>query len=81
MLYRKIKEFRDKNDKYVDWLNDDRTGWHIYKDLCEKEYVVSTLNHTRDLHTIYFTTKKIAERCLNEVVLPFLKENEINSKN
>lgn len=81
LLYRKIKEFRDKNDKYVDWLNDDRTGWHIYIDLCGKEYMLSTLNYTRDLHTIYFTTGELAEKCLNEVVLPFLKENEISSKN
>lgn len=79
LLYRKMKKFRDINDRYVDWMNDSRTAWYIYKNTLTDttDYKVGSLySGVRDLHTIYFTNKELAQKCLNEVVLPFLKNNK-----
>lgn len=77
LLYRKIKQFRDTEDERVDWGNIYKTGYYIYKDSNRNRYEVDFLSHLRPMHTIFFTTKKLAQRCLDEVVIPFLKENEI----
>lgn len=78
LLYRIIKRFRDENDKYVDWMNNCGWAFYIYYDSCDKEYNVSMSYDERHLHTIYFTTRELATKCLNEVVLPFIKNNKQN---
>ena len=77
LLYRKIKKFRDINDnKKLNW-GDHKIGFLIVFDTETQEYFVDSSKDYRRLHTIYFSTRELAERCLHEVVLPFFEDNEI----
>lgn len=77
LLYRMIKKFRDINDsKILDW-SDYKLGFFIAFDTENQEYFVECSKDYRRLHTIYFSTRELAERCLYEVVLPFFEYNEI----
>lgn len=66
-LYRFMKKFRDENDEKVDWMNEHRKGYFIYKDLNNKKYCIDFYRHSRDIHTIYFTSLDLAQKCLKEM--------------
>lgn len=70
LLYRKMKKFRDENDEYVDWFNTYRQAYYVGFSSEEKILKVTYVTNGRDLHTIYFTTKELAQRCLDEIVKP-----------
>lgn len=72
-LYRKIKKFRDENDEQVDWMNTLDDGYYIYRNTEIGIYEVTDCSSMRDLHTIYFTKYELAQKCLLEIVLPFIK--------
>lgn len=76
LLYRKIKKFRDENDEYVDWMNEFEDGYCIVKHIRYRGWHITSWSEFRDLHTIYFTTEELANRCLSEIVLPFIKDNK-----
>lgn len=73
LLYRKIKKFRDENDKEIDWMNKPMIGYCVEKDSVGNRYGINASEFFRGLHTIYFTTEKLAKRCLDEIVIPFIK--------
>lgn len=77
LLYRKIKKFRDENDKEVDWINKSMMGYCIEKDSFGNRYGINASNIFRGLHTIYFTTEELAKKCLDEIVLPFIKNKNV----
>lgn len=76
LLYRMMKKFRDENDKCIDWNNLIQKSYYIYYDAFIGCYAIQYTASIRNLHTIYFTTKELAERCLDEIVKPFIKSNK-----
>lgn len=72
-LYRKIKKFRDENDKQLDWMNKPMIGYCIEKDSLGNRYGINASEFFRGLHTVYFTTEELAKKCLDEIVIPFIK--------
>ena len=85
LLYRKIKRFRDENDvNSINWFDDFNKKFYICYDFMLEEFIINTIYSQRDIHTIYFSSKDIACKCLYEIVKPFVEENkdwfEINFK-
>lgn len=72
LLYRMMKKFRDENDIYVNWNNSIDKGYYVFYNTLLGCYGIEDAN-SRDLHTIYFTTRELAQRCLDVIVKPFMK--------
>ena len=66
-LFRKIKRFRDVYDKEnIDWNNHDERKYYIHYDYQKEEIKVNWLYTFRDALEIYFNSKEVTERCLEE---------------
>lgn len=73
LLYRKIKNFRDECDDIVLEYEGNRIGYCIKNDVCNDKYSIQDSSFSVGLHDVLFSTKELAQRCLDEVVLPFME--------
>lgn len=76
LLYRMIKRFRDENDEYELLKFGSRFGYCIKKNTNNQEYRVQYNENFIGLHDIFFSCLELAQRCLDEIVLPFIKGEE-----
>lgn len=72
LLYRKMKKFQEENDKEVNW-EDGSAKYALSFDCFGEKWYVSSVYCSKDIGVIYFTSEKLAERCLNEIVIPHKK--------
>lgn len=79
-LYRTLLKFRDENDS--NWnerlYNDElHSLWYIYYDHDFNCFEVTSCFRAQHLHTVYFSSPDIATRAMNEIIIPFCKENNM----
>jgi len=70
-LYRRMKKFYDIEDNKVDWNNSEPKYYIIY-DHGYKRYEILEGTVFEKVGMIHFSSKKLAQRCINEVIKPFL---------
>lgn len=70
-LYRRMKKFYDENDGNIEWQKGS-DKYHIAFDYDDKKYIIynSGYWHKR-LGVVYFSTRELAQRCIDEVIKPF----------
>lgn len=74
LLYRKLLKFAYKNEcEDVAW-NGERTHWYIYYDVDSDKFDIAT-NAVWKQQGVYFSTRRGAERAIEEVVIPFMEEH------
>lgn len=66
LLYRSMKKFRDENDQHIDWMNTEHPGYFLVKAI-EIGWKVEHRRISREPHTIYFTSRELALKCLKEM--------------
>lgn len=54
------------NEKKIDWNNSEQRKYVIYYDYDDNELCITNNYYVRDLGQVYFTSKEIAEQCLEE---------------
>lgn len=74
LLYRKLLKFAYENESEdVEWNN--RNGhWHIYYGTANNKFYIEA-NDTFKHQGVYFSTRQCAERAIEEVIKPFIKEH------
>lgn len=66
-LFRKIRRFRDTYDEEeVDWSDNETQKYYIHYDYKANKLRVNYRYYFRDINIIYFTSKEVAEMCLEE---------------
>lgn len=72
-LYRRMKKFYDENDGNVTWDNRDFKHKVVLEHTSDANILYTTdCNHfLEDIGVIYFSTRELAERCIDEVIKPF----------
>ena len=75
-LYKKLREFAFKNGSAeLDWNDDAQKKYYMYYDTESNEFKVSWVFSVWYPNQAYFTTSEIAERAIEEVAEPFMKEH------
>ena len=64
-LFRKIRRFRDTYDEGVNWNNTSQK-YYIHYDYRFKRIAINYAYTYRSINEIYFNSKEVAERCLEE---------------
>lgn len=59
-----------------DWNSETEYQWYIYYDTKRNAWDVKFEVTCMNLNTVYFKSKELAERAINEVIIPFEKENQ-----
>lgn len=72
-LYRRILKFAYDNSAITEWISDE--AYIIVYDMIDKMYCVEPVVDTAYSMSVVFNTIEAAERCIQEVVLPFIKDN------
>lgn len=74
LLYRKLLKFAYENDcEDVEW-DAEHTHWYIYYNIDSDKFDIDT-NLLRKQQGVYFSTRQGAERAIEEVIKPFMKEH------
>lgn len=74
LLYRKLLKFAyDNGCEDVEW-NPRHAHWYIYYDIANDKFCINA-NDTFKHQGVYFSTGRCAERAIEEVVKPFVKEH------
>jgi|GEM_PF-2570353 len=69
----------------IDWADNFQQKWFIFFDTCMDEWDVLANEELYEIGKVYFYSDKIAEKAIEEIVLPFVKEhpdfklNDINN--
>ena len=75
-LNRLLWRFSMENDgDKIDWKDFKKSKWFIFLDKLRDELLVSDYTYTNLYGVIFFYTKTIAEKALDEIVKPFIKEH------
>lgn len=60
------------NEKWEpDWDNKNENKCWCYYDISNSKWFVCNTNWCKNQGTVYFKTKKLAQRCIDEIILPF----------
>lgn len=73
-LYRRILKYAYDNSAVTDWRNEE--GYIIVYDMIDNMYCVEPVVDTAYAMNIVFNTIEAAEKCIQEIVLPFIKDNK-----
>lgn len=74
LLYRKLLKFAYDNEcEDVEW-NPRHAHWYIYYDIVNDNFCTNA-NDSFKHQEVYFSTRRWAERAIEEVVKPFVKEH------
>lgn len=78
LLQRMMIKFYDENDGKVDWTDTENEKYNIYYDYEYNSWETTWTYTTRQLNQIYFSTEELVQRCIDEVIKPFMegKDNE-----
>ena len=75
-LSRLLWRFSMQNDgDKIDWRCKTTSKYRIYFDNEDKEFSIDNNQYCIDITTIYFNTCEIAQRAIEEIILPFMKEH------
>lgn len=69
-LYRRMKKFYDMEDSQIDW-NNKKFKYFIFFNNEDAKWDIGAYTEHRVIGTIYFSSYKLAEKCINEVIKPF----------
>lgn len=76
LLYRKLLKYAYENDASVtDWTNPDSKKYCIMKSMKMDTFDIDWRYAVKDACVVYFTTKEVAERAIEDVVKPFMKQH------
>ena len=76
ILNRLLWRFSMQNDgDKIDWENGKFDKWLIYYEKNSSSFKIADNCHQQTEGTIYFHTKGIAYRAIDEIILPFMKEH------
>lgn len=74
-LNRLLWRFSMQNDgNKIDWSNDEQRKYYIYYDHSYKTFYIDWLEATQSYETYYYT-EEIAQRAIDEIIRPFMKEH------
>ena len=74
LLYRKLLKFAYENGyEDIEW-NGQRDHWHIYYNFADNKFDTDP-NDAFKYQGVYFSTRRGAERAIEEVIKPFIKEH------
>lgn len=59
----------------IDWSNHNTDKCCLYFSHKEKTIVIENNNYLQNIGCTYFNTREVAERAINEIVIPFIKEH------
>lgn len=71
VLNRLLKRFSYENGWNDDLWQKDEPKFYVDYDFKAKEYKVFNRHRNKPLNVVFFTTKKIAQRVINEIIIPF----------
>ena len=75
-LNRLLWRFSMENDgDKIDWKDNYSEKYVILSDNKDKCFKVQCYHFTKSIGSIYFATEKIAQRAIDEIIIPFMKEN------
>lgn len=75
-LSRLLWRFSMQNDgDKIDWRYKTTSKYKIYFDNDNKKFSIGNNQYCIDIADIYFNTHEIAQRAIDEIVLPFMKEH------
>lgn len=75
-LSRLLWRFSMQNDgDKIDWKNRKSCKFHIYFDYNEQEFAVNQNSCYQMIECVYFNTRGIAQRAIDEIILPFMKKH------
>lgn len=78
LLQRMMEQFARQNDPLygkLDWEDSGVPKYHIYHSNDDECWTINYYTIYRTVNTTCFSTLDIAQRCLDEVIEPFIKEN------
>ena len=74
-LDRLLWRFSMQNDgDKLDWKNMAQFRWRIYFNCFTDEFCATVATYTKDIGP-YFVSKEVAQRAIDEIIKPFMKEN------
>lgn len=76
LLYRKMKKFYDTEDGQVDWDDKVKEKYYVYYDFDDNTYDIECNYTCKNINTIYFSSYELTQRCIDEVIIPFYKNNK-----
>lgn len=75
-LSRLLWRFSMQNDgDKIDWKNKNSYKYHIYFDYNKQEFAVTSNSYCQTIECAYFNTREIAQRAIDEIILPFMKKH------
>ena len=75
-LSRLLWRFSMQNDgDKIDWKNRKSCRYSIYFDYNEQEFAVISNSCYQSIECVYFNTREIAQRAIDKIILPFIKEH------
>lgn len=75
-LNRLLWRFSMQNDgDKIDWSNERQCKFSIYYNFCEGDNFITCSYTCKHNGIIYFYTEEIAQRAIDEIILPFVKEH------
>lgn len=75
-LSRLLWRFSMQNDgDKIDWDNLEASKYYVYYDCFNKVFHMYNDNTCRRIGTVYFYSRSIAAKAINEIILPFMKEH------
>lgn len=76
ILNRLLWRFSMQNDgDKIDWNNGEFDKWYIYYEKKSSSFTIADNCYQQSEGAIYFHTKKIAQRAIDEIILPFMEEH------
>lgn len=78
LLERKLLAFKDEYDKELDWNDYEKQKYSLQYAKRSKEVVVSDNYYVKRQGSIYFSSKKIAEKCIEMYKDDLIKYFEMN---
>ena len=73
LLQRMMMKFYDEEDGQVDWNDRNKRKYICYYHYIDKEYYISWAYIDRCTNEVYFSSRELAQRCIDEVIKPFME--------
>lgn len=73
-LQEKLRRFTYENGWSEDRWKDEYAKWYIYIDTFDGKFSTEYTFYFKE-KKVYFDTEEIAQRAINEIIIPFMKEN------
>ena len=58
----------------IDWNNFCQEKYYVYYDHVSKKFITAGCRYSHSIET-HFYSREIAQRAINEIILPFMKEH------